>query len=491
MLESRASGNQAAHDDVFLEAAEIVHLAGDGSFREHASGFLEAGGGDERIGRERRLGDTQEQRSARSGTAAALDGLIVFLAEAELVNLLFEEEVGVTNVFDLDPAHHLARDGLDVLVVDVNALEAVNLLNGVDEVSLRELFAEHGEKVVKVERTVDQSFTGLDVVAFLNVDVHAARDGVFLGGFAVFAFDVDFAHTLGDFAVANRAVNFADDGGILRLASLEELDDTRETSGDVLGLGGFARDLRENVARGNIVAVPDHQVGAGRHEVFLPDFTGRIANENSRLMLFIARGQSHHVLRKTGDFVHLLFDGDAGLEVVELHRAGGFRENREGKRIPLSENLAVSDVFAVLNAESGAVHDMVALLFAVLFVDDGDEARAVHGDKCAAASLDVFEIHELYDAVVARFERGALGDARGGSADVERAHGELSAGLADGLRSDDPDGLAELDHAAGGEVAAIAQRAHPSPRFASEHGTDAHAVDTGGLDGVGELFVDF
>src|SRR5438034_670925 len=208
-------------------------------------------------------------------------------------------------------------------------------------------------------------------------------------------------------------------------------------------------------------------------------------------MLFIAGGQSHNVLRETGDFVHLLFDGNAGLQVVELHRAGGLRQNREGKGIPLGENLAVSDVFAVLNAEARAVDNVVALLLTALLIDDGDEAGTVHGDERAATTLDVFKVDEFDHPVVAGFERGALGDARGGSADVERAHGELRAGFADGLCGDDADGFAELDHAAGGQVAAIAQRAHAAPRFASEHGTDAHAVDTGALDGVGELFVDF
>src|SRR5690242_7714507 len=120
VLEARASGNEAAHDDIFLEAAEIVHLAGDGRFREDAGGLLEARGGDERIGRERRLGDTKEQWTARCRTATIGDDAIVFLAEAELVHLLLEKERGVADVFDLDPAHHLARDGLDVLIVDID-----------------------------------------------------------------------------------------------------------------------------------------------------------------------------------------------------------------------------------------------------------------------------------------------------------------------------------------------------------------------------------
>src|ERR1700686_3782195 len=103
---------------------------------------------------------------------------------------------------------------------------------------------------MQIERTVNQGLAGPDVIAFLHVDVHAARNGVFLGGPSDFrsivTFDVDFAHALGDFAVAHYAIDFADDRGILGLAGLEELHDARETSGDVLGLGGLARNFREH-----------------------------------------------------------------------------------------------------------------------------------------------------------------------------------------------------------------------------------------------------
>src|SRR5215813_12858308 len=77
------------------------------------------------------------------------------------------------------------------------------------------------------------------------------------------------SHALGDIAVADVAIDFADDGGVLGLARLEEFHDARKTTGDVLGLGGFARDLGKNVARGNIVAVLHHQVRARRHQVLL------------------------------------------------------------------------------------------------------------------------------------------------------------------------------------------------------------------------------
>src|ERR1700730_2891623 len=70
VLETRSGRDEAAHDDVFLQATEIIHLASHRCFREDASSLLEAGRGDERVGRERRLGDAKEQRTSRCRAAA-------------------------------------------------------------------------------------------------------------------------------------------------------------------------------------------------------------------------------------------------------------------------------------------------------------------------------------------------------------------------------------------------------------------------------------
>src|SRR5207245_1346768 len=92
-------------------------------------------------------------------------------------------------------------------------------------------------------------------------------------------------------------------------------------------------------------------------------------------------------------------------------------------------------------------------------------------------------------ARVARLERRLLADARRRAADVERPHRQLRAGLADRLRGDDADRLAELDELAGGEVAAVALRAHAAARRAREHRPDLHLLDAGVLDGGRELLV--
>ena len=195
-----------------------------------------------------------------------------------------------------------------MLVIDVDALQAVHLLDGIDEIGLRELLAQHGQQVVRVERTVDQRLARPHVLAFLHVDVHASRNGVFLHGPAVVTLNVDLALALGDLTVADNAFDLADHRGILRLARLEQLDHAREASRDVLRFRRFARDLREHVAGGNLIAVFHHKVGAGRHEIFFARAPGRIANHNRRLVFLIARRKRDHVLRQASDLVHLLFD---------------------------------------------------------------------------------------------------------------------------------------------------------------------------------------
>src|SRR4029077_5871755 len=65
--------------------------------------------------------------------------------------------------------------------------------------------------------------------------------------------------------------------------------------------------------------------------------------------------------------------------------------------------------------------------------------------------------------------RQALGDVHSGhAAGVERTHGELSARLADRLRGDHADRLADLDDLAGGQVAAVAGAADALPGLADQ-----------------------
>ena len=114
-------------------------------------------------------------------------------------------------------------------------------------------------------------------------------------------------------------------------------------------------------------------------------------------------------------------------------------------------------------------------------VDDGERAGAVHRDQGAVFAFDGDQVDEAHGAVVLGIEARLVLHAAGRSADVEGTHGELRAGLADGLRRDDAEGFAELDHAAGAEVAAVAEHADAATGFAGEHRADLDLLDARAL----------
>src|SRR5438309_1925364 len=116
-----------------------------------------SGRGDEAVGRERRLGDTQEHRLGRRGALTLRQDPIVLLLEDELVDQLADHELCVAHLFDAHPSEHLADDDLDVLVVDGHALQAIDLLHLVDQVTLQLAIAAHRQIVVRVGRPVHEA----------------------------------------------------------------------------------------------------------------------------------------------------------------------------------------------------------------------------------------------------------------------------------------------------------------------------------------------
>ncbi len=108
-------------------------------------------------------------------------GPLVLQTEAEFIHLLVQQEIGVAHVFNFDPSHHLTRNHFDVLVIDVDALQTVDFLDFVHQVLLQFLLAQHRQDIVRIARAVHQRLTRLDALAFLNGNVHAAGQQVFLG----------------------------------------------------------------------------------------------------------------------------------------------------------------------------------------------------------------------------------------------------------------------------------------------------------------------
>ena len=66
------------------------------------------------------------------------------------VDLLADQQGGVAALGDLDLLKHLADDHLDVLVVDLHALEPVDLLDLADEIFGQRFDAQNLEDIVRI-----------------------------------------------------------------------------------------------------------------------------------------------------------------------------------------------------------------------------------------------------------------------------------------------------------------------------------------------------
>ena len=147
--------DQTTDDDVLLQATELIALAHDRRFGQHPGGFLEGRRRDERVGRQRGLGDAQQHVDIGCRQLAFATQPVVGVEKFRAFDLLAQDVAAVARVGDLHAAQHLANDHLDVLVVDLHTLQTVDVLNLIDDVARKFLDAEQAQDVLRIGRTVD------------------------------------------------------------------------------------------------------------------------------------------------------------------------------------------------------------------------------------------------------------------------------------------------------------------------------------------------
>ena len=157
-------------------------------------------------------------------------------------------------------------------------------------------------------------------------------------------------------------------------------------------------------------------------------------------------------------------------------------DDRQGVGVPFGQLLALGDRRVVVDQQARAVgHAMLGAL-ALGAVDQHQLGVAAHHDGHARAVDHDVAVAHLDVAVMARLDARLLGAALGGAADVEGAHGELGARLADRLGGDDAHRLADVDLRAARQIAAVALAADADLGVAGQHRADAHLLDAGLLD---------
>ena len=121
----------------------------------------------------------KQDRLALSGTSAAGNRLFVGLVKLGLVDILALQQRRVAAVLDLPLLEHLANDHLDVLVVDLHALQSIDVLHFVDHVIGQRFDTHNRQDVVRRRVAVHDVFALLDEIAFGNRDVLALWHHVF------------------------------------------------------------------------------------------------------------------------------------------------------------------------------------------------------------------------------------------------------------------------------------------------------------------------
>ena len=524
-------------NDILLHALEEVLFGIDGGLGEDLGGLLEGGGGDEGLGLEGGTGDTLEDllgggRTGLTGRdellvltteqgvlVAELTGrdnlavfevlavtlviddlhaedLVVDLAEVDLVDQLAFEEAGVAGVFDLDLAHHLTDDDFEVLVVDLHALETIDLLDLVDDVLLDLHRALDGEDVGRGDGAFGERGASLDIVLILSKDLLGGGDevGTLLAGLGG---DGDLTVVAFEFFVdGDDAVDFGDDGGVGGVAGLEELGDTRKTAGDIASLAEGTWDLDHDVAGLEFLTLLDTDMCADGEVIDLEDVALGVDDVEGGVLGTLT-GLDDDLVLKAGLGVGLDTVGDVLDDVLEVYSTGDIGDDDGIVGVPFGDEVALGEEVAGGLVEFGAVRDKCGEEGDVgLDIDDTHLSGTAHDDVIGSAFGvgigDETEFVDFETAFIFGLEGGGGTDvATGDAADVEGTEGKLCTWLADSLSGDDADRLAFLDHVARGEVAAVALGTDTMTGLAGEDGTDFDLFDRRFLDLAADVFGEF
>src|SRR5581483_8264029 len=310
---------------------------------------------------------------------------------------------------------------------------------------------------------------------------------------AIYVLDDQPLLALGVLAETDHARTLGQDRRLLGFARLEQIRHARQTAGDVAGLRGLLRDARDHIAHAHFRAVLDRHDRAGR-QVVLRGNVGAGQFQFVALLVFQAHGRTqvlgagaaalgigYHRRFEAGEFVGLRLHRDAVDEVDETHAPGHFRHDRMRVRIPVGDRLTCLDLGAVLDRDRRTVRHLVALAFAAVRVDHAHFARTRHRNEMTLRVLYGLQIVEFQIASGLHYHAVHRRGTRSRTADVERAHGELRAWLADRLRGDHADRFANVDEMPTRQITAVAQRAHAELRIAGDRRTHLDALHAGGV----------
>ena len=92
--------------------------------------------------------------------------------------MLARDQGGFATLGDLELLHHLAADHFDMLVVDLHALQAIDVLDFLDQIGRQFLHALDAQNVVRAGIAFDDVIALLHIIALAHADMLALGDQI-------------------------------------------------------------------------------------------------------------------------------------------------------------------------------------------------------------------------------------------------------------------------------------------------------------------------
>src|SRR5690606_22204065 len=294
---------------------------------------------------------------------------VVLVEQFRTLDLLAGDEAGVAGIDDVHAAQHLADDDLDVLVVDLHALQAVDVLHFVDDIARQALDALQPQDVVRVGRAVDDHLALVHHLAVVHQHLF------FLGNqeLVADAFQVGDDQALlalGVFAERNRTRDIGQHAGVFGRTCFEQLCNTGQTAGNIARLLRFLWKTRQDFTHGDLLPVTngnertdregdvDRVIGTGNLDVFTR-LVDQLDLRTHHGLAAASLGRDDHQRRQTGDFVELLRNRNAFFDILEADLTGVFGNDRTGQGIPRGQTLASLDGVTVTHGNRSAIRNLV------------------------------------------------------------------------------------------------------------------------------------
>ena len=294
--------------------------------------------------------------------------------------MLATQEVAVTGRYDQNFAQHLANDHLDVLVVDLHTLQAINVLDLTNQVTRQRFDALQSQDIVRRRLTISNDFAAYHLLAFKHVQMTPLRNQI-LVALARLVGQHQTAFALGFLTKTNRAGVFSHNRRFFGLSGLEQIRDSWQATRDVTRLRRCLRNSRNDVTHSNFGTIAHTDDGTCRKCVnrrnfrigktqFLAVFTDQLGHWTQVL------GRAHTLFRiehndagQACKFINLLIDRNAVNEVFEFQTTGNLGYNRVSMWIPGRDDLSRLHCSAVLRGNGRAVRHLIPLSLTTMLVE--------------------------------------------------------------------------------------------------------------------------